>query len=716
VAFGWKAAARRALAGAALAAASASVCGTAFAAAGAWWRSDQAQVRLIAANDATGTSQRLSLGLEFKLIPGWKIYWRSPGDAGYPPRVNWAGSENLESVAVRWPVPHRFSVLGLETLGYKSEVVLPLDAVLFEPGKPLKLQADVQFLTCDEICVPYQAHVALDLPLGALTTTREAALILRFAADVPQQGGTDSLRLAQAFVDGPPGDQSVRVIVPAAVKLSTPDLFVEGPPGFRYGAPRLAAGGQVLTVVATPPPSKQGADADLVGKKLTFTLVSAGHAIEQQLVAARGDAFAERLPPPFSWRALATMIALALAGGLILNLMPCVLPVLSIKLLSVVGHAGGPEREVRNGFLASAAGIVASFLVLATAAVALQSAGMTAGWGIQFQQPLFLVAMALLLALFAANLWGLFEFHLPGAVADVAATAGQGRGMVGHFATGAFVTLLATPCSAPFLGTAVGFALARGPGDIYAVFAALGVGLALPYLLVAAVPHLATRLPRPGPWMGTMRRILGLALAATAGWLLTVLDAQAGHRAAIVAGGAMVLVVGILLARRLAPTLPRAGGWAAVGVLAAIALAAPLALPPGQPRIATGGLTGEVIRWVAFDPASIAGEIAAGRTVFVDVTADWCLTCQVNKTLVIDPEPIRSRLNAPRVVAMRADWTRPDPVIAAFLHRYGRFGIPFNVVYGPGTPGGRVLPELLTRDAVAAALDAASGTPRTAGR
>ena len=702
-----------------MAAASAFVCGTAFAAAGAWWRSDQAQVRLIAANDATGTSQRLSLGLEFKLIPGWKIYWRSPGDAGYPPRINWAGSENLESVAVRWPAPHRFSVLGLETLGYKGEVVLPLDAVLFEPGKPLKLQANVQFLTCDEICVPYEAHVALDLPPGAQTTTREAALILRFAADVPQQGGTDSLHLAQAFVDGPPGDQSVRVIVPAPVKLSTPDLFVEGPRGFRFGAPRLApgdTGGPVLTVVATPPPSKQGADADLVGKKLTFTLVSGGRAIEQQLVASRGNAFAERLPPPFSWRALATMVALAVGGGLILNLMPCVLPVLSIKLLSVVGHAGGTESDVRKGFLASAAGITASFLVLATAAVALKSAGMAAGWGIQFQQPLFLVAMALLLALFAANLWGLFEFHLPGAVADVAATAGHGKGMVGHFATGAFVTLLATPCSAPFLGTAVGFALARGAGEIYAVFAALGVGLALPYLLVAAVPHLATRLPRPGPWMGTVRRVLGLALAATAGWLLTVLDAQAGHHATIVAGGAMVLVIGVLLARRLVPALPRAGGWAAVAVLAAVALAAPLALPTGPPGSADGGSAGEAIRWVAFDPASIAGEIAAGRTVFVDVTADWCLTCQVNKALVIDPEPIRSRLNAPRVVAMRADWTRPDPVIAAFLHRYGRFGIPFNAVYGPGTPGGRVLPELLSRDAVAAALDAASGTPRSAGR
>lgn len=714
-----KAAAWRALAVALVLAALGANCGSAVAAAGPWWRSDQAQLRLIAASDATGSAQSLSLGLEFKLIPGWKIYWRSPGDAGYPPRVNWAGSENLESAAIRWPLPHRFTVLGLETLGYEDSVVLPLDAVPFERGKALKLRATVSFLTCEEICVPYEAHLSLDLPAGPQTTTREAALIARFAAEVPPQAGGDSLRLDRALVDGPPGDQSVRVVVPAARALSAPDLFIEGPPGFRFSRPRLSAGdagSQVLTALASPPPGTLGSGADLTGKTLTFTLVSGGRAVEQRLVASRGNAFAEHAPAPFSWRTLAGMFALALVGGLILNLMPCVLPVLSIKLLSAVGHAGAPERTVRQGFIASAAGIVASFLVLATAAVVLKSAGMAAGWGIQFQQPLFLIAMALLLMLFASNLWGLFEFHLPGAISDVAANTGQGHGMLGHFLTGAFVTLLATPCSAPFLGTAVGFALARGPGEIYLIFAALGVGLALPYLLVAAVPHLATRLPRPGPWMGTVRRVLGLALAATAIWLILVLDAQVGRGAAVIAAIALTLVPVVLLGRTLVPSLPRAVGWAGVGIMAAAALVAPLVVPRGQSRTTTAGTAGEAVRWVAFNPAAIAGEITVGRVVFVDVTADWCLTCQVNKALVLDPEPIRSRLNGPRVVAMRADWTRPDPAIAAFLHRYGRFGIPFNVVYGPGTPGGRVLPELLTREAVAAALEAASGNPRTAGR
>jgi suppressor for copper-sensitivity B len=690
------------------------------AAAGPWWQSDHARVRLVAASDAVGNAKTLRFGLHFTLLRGWKIYWRSPGDAGYPPRPDWAGSENVAAATLEWPAPQRFSVLGFETMGYKDAVVLPLAVVPFEPGKAVRLRGKVPFLACEEICVPYEATVALDLPAGGETTARESGLIERYAARVPMPVAGAGPHLA-AFIDGPPGDQVVRVEVRPATALKRPDLFVEGPTGFRFGVPRVEPargdGPATLTTQASPPPAKQGAAADLTGRTLTLTLVYDGGAVEQSVAAAKGRAFAPRPPEPFSWSTLATVLALALAGGLILNLMPCVLPVLSIKLLSVVGHGGGETATVRRSFLASAAGIVASFLVLGTAAVALKAAGLAAGWGIQFQQPVFLIVMALLLVLFAANLWGLFEFRLPGAVADVAAGSGHGKGMGAHFATGAFATLLATPCSAPFLGTAVGFALARGPAEIYAVFAALGLGLSAPYLLVAAVPRLATRLPRPGHWMITIRRILGVALAATALWLVTVLHAQAGAAAALLAGSALLLVPVALAARRMMPARARGAGWVSVGILAALALAGPAALPVERATpVAVAAATGGAVRWVAFAPDAIAGHIAAGRTVFVDVTADWCITCQVNKALVIDKDPVRTRLNGDRVVAMRADWTRPDPVIAAFLRRYSRFGIPFNVVFGPGTPGGRILPELLTREAVTAALDVASGSPRLAGQ
>jgi len=386
-----------------------------------------------------------------------------------------------------------------------------------------------------------------------------------------------------------------------------------------------------------------------------------------------------------------------------------VLPVLSLKLLSVVGHGGGDRRDVRRGFLASAAGILVSFLVLGTAAIALKAGGQAAGWGIQFQHPLFLTATAVIVVLFAANLWGLFDIRLPGVVADAALNAGQGNrhGLVKHFLTGAFATLLATPCSAPFLGTAVGFALARGPFEIYAIFAMLGIGLALPYLVIAWLPWLATRLPRPGPWMVTLRRVMGLALLATAVWLLSVLDTQAGRTAALLGGGSIVGLVAVLWIGRVATALPPRVIWSTATLVAVLGILLP-------PQFAQEGGSGRevaqgAIRWRTFAPEAIAGHVAAGRTVFVDVTADWCVTCKVNKALVLEQGQVAARLNGAGIIAMQADWTRPDPKITAFLQRFMRYGIPFNVVFGPKAPNGRTLPELLTRDAVLGALAAAAG-------
>lgn len=684
-------------------------------AAGPWWNTDHGSVRLIAASDAVGSGENIRLGLHFKMIPDWKIYWRTPGDAGFPPQPNWAGSKNLASIDVDWPLPVRFSVVGLETLGYKNEVVLPLTLASFEPGKPVSLRVKMPYLTCAEICVPYQAELSLDLPAGSETTTLEAGLIERFAAQVPTKGADASLSVAAAEIDGKPGKQNIRIVANAATAFENPDILIEGPPGFLFGKAKLAALDQgvravmVSTVTAPRQKSKGGAPADLVGASLTLTVINGSKAIEQTVEARKGQTLVPPpKAPPVSGFAFLSILGLAVLGGLILNLMPCVLPVLSLKLLSVVGHGGGDPGPVRRGFLASSAGIVVSFLVLGTVAVLLKSGGHAVGWGIQFQHPLFLTITATIVALFAANLWGLFEIRLPGTVADVAASAGQDRpqGLTKHFLTGAFATLLATPCSAPFLGTAVGFALARGPMEIYAIFGALGVGLALPYLMIAAAPSLATRMPRPGPWMVTLRRILGFALAATALWLLTVLDTQAGRVSALLGGGLIVIFLGILGFGHLKATASRVIIWGSVTAIALLGIA----MPP-QFAIESKAILADansVIRWQPFAPEAIAGHVAAGRIVFVDVTADWCVTCKVNKVLVIDSDVVSARLNAKHIVAMKADWTRPDPVITAFLQRFMRYGIPFNVVFGPKSPDGIVLPELLTKNAVMSALDSAS--------
>jgi suppressor for copper-sensitivity B len=388
--------------------------------------------------------------------------------------------------------------------------------------------------------------------------------------------------------------------------------------------------------------------------------------------------------------------------------MPCVLPVLSLKLLSVVQQGGRERAAIRASFLASAAGIVFSFLVLASAAVALKSAGLAVGWGIQFQQPLFLSALAVVMALFAYNLMGFFEVPLPGFVGRIAAK-GTGEGdhhsLWGSFATGALATLLATPCSAPFLGTSVGFALSRGAVEIFLIFTALGLGLALPYLLVAAAPRLVAWLPRPGAWMVWLRRILGLLLAATAVWLLTVIAAQVGVPAAALMAGLLLGLGAVLwLRHRQAPR----HGVAASALAVLLALAA-FALPLGIAAPPRGGPVAESLAWQPLDTAAIAARVAEGQVVFVDVTADWCITCQVNKKLVIDTDAVAQRLDAPGVVRMRGDWTLPSDAISRYLESFGRYGIPFNAVYGPGAPEGLALPEILTREAVMVALDKAAG-------
>jgi suppressor for copper-sensitivity B len=316
-------------------------------------------------------------------------------------------------------------------------------------------------------------------------------------------------------------------------------------------------------------------------------------------------------------------------------------------------------------------------------------------------------------------LFGFFEISLPGwaqGLALIGAAGGTGPreyGLLGHFLTGAFATLLATPCSAPFLGTAVGFALARGPVEVYLTFTALGFGLALPYLAIAAVPALAMRLPRPGPWMITLRRILGLALVGTAVWLLSVLKAQVDLTAAL-GIGALIVALGLLLWFGKGAPTRRIATPALVTLLALAAISLPIgsATRDDAASVAVSDAGGKE-QWRPLDPRRIHDLVSEGKVVFVDVTADWCITCRINKSLVIDRRRVSERLNYKDVITMRGDWTLPSEEISHYLESFGRYGIPFDAVYGPGTPEGLLLPELLTVDAVIEALEqAADGPPR----
>jgi suppressor for copper-sensitivity B len=692
-----------------------------------WIDEDFTSVRLISAQTETGGKDTLRLGLEYELQPDWKIYWRSAGDAGFPPQLDWAGSENIGDAQILWPAPHRFSIFGLETFGYKNHIILPIDVTIPDPGQPVAIRLNVDYLVCSDICIPATASFNLDIPANNVgnssvsATSNHAHQIEKFVSKVPLTGTGLPIEVT-SITSTNQGDThnlhlGVRGLDAAGVGID--DILIESDLRAGFGLPKHQTIGNDsnedvqyfdLAVMGLTE------DQSLNDQPVTVTVIAGPLSVEQNLVVGN-DATA-------STNASGTVAAagtsfwmiglFALLGGLILNVMPCVLPVLSIKVMSALKAREQDINRVRIGFLASAAGIITSFWVIAAVLVGIKLAGGTIGWGIQFQQPLFLTVMTIILALFALNMWGLFEISGPDQLGNAANDAisrreSNGHHITGNFLTGMFATLLATPCSAPFLGTAVGFALAGSVFDIFWIFTLLGIGLALPYFAIAIQPRVAHILPKPGRWMNGVKFVLGLALIGTAIWLLTVLSVQIGMGGAIAVGLGLIAGGAFIWARKRTANLRPRFAFTALAVAGfMVALFAPgFSKPPSSTSASSGD---DTLSWQAFAPETIDRLVADGKTVVIDVTAEWCVTCQVNKKLVLEKPDVRNALMQEDVVLMQADWTRPDQKIADYLASYGRFGIPFNAVFGPGAPDGILLSELLGVDEVLGALNAANGS------
>jgi suppressor for copper-sensitivity B len=671
------------------------------------WVSEQhGAARLISAVEATGSSTQLDIGLQLRLTPGWHTYWRSPGDAGIPPVVDWKGSENLAGAEIAWPAPVRLPSLGgLETLGYEDGVVLPIAVRLAQAGAPLHLHAEVDYASCKDICIPYHASLDLALPAGLARPGPEAPLLAEARDRVPADFSAAQWKLLGAAVESKSGSAVLSVrIASTGAPFSSPDVFIEGPRKGSPGRPDVTISGAGRTATLRVPIAGEPAAA-IAGKNLRMTTVDGVRAAEAEITPVLGS-----LPPLAADASRIAILAIALLGGLILNLMPCVLPVLSLKLLTLAGYAGAERRAARLGLLATAAGVIVSFGLLAAALILLKAAGSAIGWGIQFQQPWFLAGMALVTTLFAASLWGWAPIVLPTGIANtIGSVHGHGR-FTNAFLTGAFATLLAASCSAPFVGTAIGFALARGPADIALVFSALGLGMAGPFLAVAAFPGFIAYLPRPGRWMIWLERVLGAALIGTAAWLLSVLALEAGAELGLVTGGLLALFLAALAWRQWHPPDALQKRW--LGALA-IGLAVAAVLVPSLRGEAVSlkavSSPAEAGQWQPFDEAALHRMVTAGKIVLVDVTAAWCLTCKANEITVLDRSPVADRIRDPQVVAMRADWTRADPLITAYLQSFGRYGVPLDVIYGPGAPQGIPLSELLTTGVVMDAFARAGG-------
>ena len=658
--------------------------------------------RLVTAEDVvTPEAGTVSAGLDLKLTDGWKTYWRTPGEVGFAPQLDWSASTNVQRVELLYPAPKRFTAFDIENYGYEDRVVYPLQVHLKEAGEPANLVLDGTVLVCADICIPETFRLTVDLPADAAAKidTASATDIATFAEQVPATQGDITFLGAKARED------DIRVVATSSTPFTQPDVFVEWA-GATFHAPRFELRDGGRTLIADMPFKNRGRIGQV--KEAVFTVTDATGTDGARAVAggwhpyaSPSNALAAKLDEAEGGGELLGILALALLGGLILNLMPCVLPVLSIKLAGALQKRESGLRQVRFGFLWSGLGALAFTLALAGVLVGLRASGVAVGWGMQFQNPVFLVVVTGAIVLFAASMLDLIHLDLP-ASWNTRLAGVDGEGHAGDFLTGAFAALLATPCSAPFLGTAVAFALANGAVETFAVFGALGLGLAAPYLLVAARPSLIRLLPKPGNWMVWLRRVLALALVATAAWLATVLAAVIGWLAAL---AVLALVVAAVALMVVPGRMALRGGAIAAALVAALAVPA---LPFAQPPVASDAADHI---WVTFDRGAIDAKVRDGEVVFVDVTADWCLTCKVNKRLVLSQTQIEARLAGEGVTAMVADWTRPDPAILAYLKANGRYGIPFNAVYGPGAPNGIVLSELLTREAVLEAIEKAGANP-----
>jgi suppressor for copper-sensitivity B len=476
--------------------------------------------------------------------------------------------------------------------------------------------------------------------------------------------------------------------------FQSPDLFVEGAEAGLPAAPQvhLSDHGHRATLEVELPPASKGKGP------LRLTVVDGPRAAEFGAAPVISEVDNDH--------DIAVILALALLGGLILNFMPCVLPVLSIKVFSVVKAAGTERATARRMALATAFGIVTSFGLLASVLSVLKLAGASLGWGIQYQQPWFLAGMAVVTTLFAASLFDWLPISLPQILSGGASGATNRGPVVDSFVGGMLSTLLATPCSAPLVGTVVGFALARSPFEITAVLLALGVGMALPFLTLALAPSLATRLPRPGHWMVPLRKFMGLLLLTTSVWLIASLGNIAGMA---VASSVSIVLIALLAVRAVVTRVGslRNNRWsgATTALLACCAIAIASITPSGaRDRNAPPS------EWQAFDPDAIGTFVASGKTVLVDVTASWCLTCKVNELSVLDTAAVRTRLRQDDVVRMRADWSRYNAGVAAYIQGFGRFGIPLDVVYGPHMPRGQLLPEILQISTLFRAIDKAKSS------
>ena len=647
------------------------------------------RLSLISAISATGTYNTIPLGLKAELDDGWKIYWRSPGDAGLPPVISFDDSQYAKA-DLQFPVPKRFSLFGIDSFGYADEVIFPLTLSGHPADTPLDIKGTAEGLVCSDICIPFSQPVEIFLPAGDAVPTIYAQPLAIAASFVPRRQ-TDKLSLVwrQSAQEGEPPQIALdAAVLGASIEGRVEDIFVETElSGVSFAAPVLSGDSYYMAV--------SGLERVSDATPLTLTVVTdTGFAEFGAEILPTSSA----TPQPYeAGLSLPVMLVISFLGGLILNIMPCVLPVLLLKLNSIISVQTERAGYIRIRLLTGAAGILASFFLLGAGFALLSISGRQLGWGIQFQNPVFLSVMAVVMTLFALSLFDRIILPVPGFATR--RISGQSP-LIQDFLSGFLATFLATPCSAPLVGTAISFAFTSPPPILLGMVMMMGVGLASPWLLGAAFPKVVSLLPRPGGWMNSLKLLMGLGLSGTVIWLVWLISLQTGSLVTLVMS-AMLFGLSACLYFRQHISAVLYSPLATCFVIATIAV--PIVITPDPAGRQIGAIADTA--YSPFTEARLAQALASEKAVFVDVTAEWCITCKVNKKLVLESEQIVEAFTRFELELIRADWTEANPEISDFLARYNRFGIPFNILFAPDGKDYIILPEILTADSLSEALD-----------
>ena len=651
---------------------------------------------LVSSHDSVAPGQEFYIALRTELDDKWHTYWRNPGDSGEPVQIDWELPETVTAGEINWPLPYAIPTGPIVNYGFEGTPLFPVKFTVSPdalPGSVITVVSNFYYLVCKDVCIPENGTVSLPIAVGdPVEDTRWKAAIDVALAASPKRGSVQGgikitgERLEMSFTNLPEGNYSKAYFYPydqGVIGHSEPQIITRGNDGLR-----LMTAPDYIWESTTPKVFEGILTYDVEGV-LTGTNVALAvgqsfdiGALSQPKAAVGGVTL---------W----TAIIGALIGGLILNLMPCVFPVISIKALSIAKCAHGERAKIKREAWLYTAGVIATFMLLVCFILGLKAGGSEIGWGFQLQSPKVVAALAVLLFVIGLNLLGAFEFG--SGLQNTGAELTQKPGGAGSFFTGALAVIVATPCTAPLMAGAVGYALAAPALVTFAVFMALAIGFALPFLLIAYVPGLLSKLPKPGPWMVRFKEILAFPMFAAAIWLVWVLSLQSGEDGVLLALSAMLAVGLAIWFFKRRGMVGKALG--ALSVVATIALPLTITASGANADMVAGKINAEV-----WSPARVAELQAEGRNIFVDFTAAWCVTCKVNEKVVLNKAKTQQLFKDTNTAFLIADWTNKDDIIAAELAKFGRAGVPLYLVYNNKSVSPAVLPQVLSYDVIKDAI------------